>query len=152
MIAPVRQHPSRLHQVLPTAKRATKPLATDRRRCSQTLQSSTFRTGAMERSNIQYIQIYSDDIICEQNYPCSGYVDWLIVSKSCVPFPAFQLCMAEERALFFAWLGFLSQRGVGEQSLEIVRGLLTLYPRRVPICTPHVRYYLNLPNTKDGNL
>lgn len=63
MIAPVRQHPSRLHQVLPTAKRATKPLATDRRMCSQTLQSSTFRTGAMERSNIQYIQIYSDDII-----------------------------------------------------------------------------------------
>ena len=31
-------------------------------------------------------------------------------------------------------------------------GVLTLYPRRVPICTPHVRYYLNLPNTKDGNL
>ena len=91
-------------------------------------------------------------IWCEQNYPCSGYVDWLIVSKSCVPFPAFQLCMAEEHALFFAWLGVLSQRGVGEQSLEIVRGVLTLYPRRVPICTPHVRYYLNLPNTKDGNL
>jgi L-asparagine transporter-like permease len=42
--------------------------------------------------------------------------------------------MAEERALFFAWLGVLSQRGVGEQSLEIVRGVLTLYPRRVPIC------------------
>ena len=43
--------------------------------------------------------------------------------------------MAEERALFFAWLGVLSQRGVGEQSLEIVRGVLTLYPRRVPICS-----------------
>ena len=95
----------------------------------------------------QYIYIY-----CEQNYPCSGYVGWLIVSKSCVLFPAFQLCMAEERALFLAWLGVLSQRGVGEQSLEILQGLLTLYPRRTPICTPHVRYYLNLPNTKDGNL
>ena len=42
--------------------------------------------------------------------------------------------MAEERALFLAWLGVLSQRGVGEQSLEILQGLLTLYPRRVPIC------------------
>ena len=69
-----------------------------------------------------YIYIHIYIYMCEQNYPCSGYVDWLIVSKSCVLFPAFQLCMAEERALFFAWLGVLSQRGVGEQSLEIVRG------------------------------
>ena len=30
--------------------------------------------------------------------------------------------------------------------------LVTLYSRLVPICTPHVRHYVDLPNTKDGNL
>ena len=49
--------------------------------------------------------------------------------------------MAEERALFLAWLGVLSQRGVGEQSLEILQGLLTLYPRRVPICIIYIYIY-----------
>ena len=53
---------------------------------------------------------------------------------------------------FLHLIGVLSQRGVGEQSLEILQGVLTLYPRRVPICTPHVRCDFISPNTKDGNL
>ena len=55
-------------------------------------------------------------------------------------------------AACFPWNGHLSQQCVGEWSLEILRGLCTLYPRIVPICTPHVWCELISPNTKDGNL
>ena len=94
-----------------------------------------------------YIYIY-----CEQNYPCSGYVVWLIVSEVLRTVSSVSIVHCRGARSFQCLNGVLSQRGVGEQSLEILQGVLTLYPRRVPICTPHVRCDLISPNTKDGNL
>ena len=53
---------------------------------------------------------------------------------------------------FAACLGSWANVALASNPLEIIRGLLILYPRRAPICTPHVRCDVISPNTKDGNL
>ena len=87
---------------------------------------------------------------CEQNDPCSGCYQFDTRAPSVCVFQRFNGCNGG--AAYFPWNGHLSQQCVGEWSLEILRGLCTLYPRIVPICTPHVWCELISPNTKDGNL
>ena len=101
---------------------------------------------------ILYIYIYNYIYKCEQNYPCSGYVVWLIMSEVLRAVSSVSIVRCRGTRSFQCLNGVLSQRGVGEQSLEILQGVLTLCPRRVPICTPHVPCDLISPNTKDGNL
>jgi hypothetical protein len=61
-------------------------------------------------------------IYCEQNYPCSGYVVWLIVSEVLRAVSSVSIVHCRGSRSFQCLNGVLSQRGVGEQSLEIVRG------------------------------
>ena len=89
-------------------------------------------------------------IYCEQSYPCSGCYQFDTRAPSVCVFQRFNGCNGG--AAYFPWNGHLSQQCVGEWSLEKLRGLCTLYPRIVPICTPHVWCELISPNTKDGNL
>ena len=96
-----------------------------------------------------YIHIY---IYCEQNDPCSGCYSTRFQNTLRFAFTSVSMA-CNGSAIDFPCVGALEPNiAFGGQSLEIQREVWILYPRIVPICTPHVRYYLNLPNTKDGNL
>ena len=66
-----------------------------------------------------HIYIY----ICEQNDPCSGCINWLIVGVWMRAVSAFQAGIAERSAVFSCSIGVLSQHGVGMRSLERIWGL-----------------------------
>ena len=89
---------------------------------------------------------------CEQNDPCSGCYSTRFQNTLRFAFTSVSMA-CNGSAIDFPCVGALEPNiAFGGQSLEIQREVWILYPRIVPICTPHVRYYMNLPNTKDGNL
>ena len=90
--------------------------------------------------------------ICEQNDPCSGCYSTRFQNTLRFAFTSVSMA-CNGSAIDFPCVGALEPNiAFGGQSLEIQREVWILYSRIVPICTPHVRYYMNLPNTKDGNL
>ena len=102
--------------------------------------------------NVYYIYILVYIYICEQNDPCSGCYSTRFQNTLRFAFTSVSMA-CNGSAIDFPRVGALEPNiAFGGQSLEIQREAWILYPRIVPICTPHVRYYMNLPNTKDGNL
>ena len=87
---------------------------------------------------------------CEQNYPCSG------CGSIRFGIPCVYVCqrfngMQRKRNCFSLIWALEPNIAFGGQSLEIQWEVYELYSHLVPICTPHVRHYVDLPNTKDGN-
>ena len=65
-----------------------------------------------------YIYIY-----CEQNYPCSGYVVWLIVSEVLRTVSSVSIVHCRgTRALFNAWMGSWANVALANNPLKYYRG------------------------------
>ena len=97
---------------------------------------------------ILYLYIY---IYCEQLNPCSGSIVWSVWVPAEL-FPTFHANIAESSDLLLSALGSWAKHCVWPKVHWNIWELVLLYSHVHPICTPHVRHYVDLPDTKDGNL
>ena len=95
-----------------------------------------------------YMYVY---VTCEQNDPCSGCGSTRFRIPCVCVYQRFN-GMQRKRNWFSLIWALEPNIAFGGQSLEIQWEVCVLYSHLVPICTPHVRHYVDLPNTKDGNL
>ena len=60
-----------------------------------------------------YIYVLYVYNICEQNNPCSGCVDWTVVSEYCVTVSSVSIRHGRATHSFYCLVGVLSQNGYG---------------------------------------